>query len=51
MYNIFNFQMEYLSPIPSEAIILKNYLKYKCFEYNTDYDYIKKIGIDFFYEI
>lgn len=48
MYNIFNFQMEYLSPIPSEAIILRNYLKYKCFEYNTDYDYIKKIGIDFF---
>lgn len=48
MYNIFNFQMEYLSTIPTEAIILRNYLKHKSVPYNTDYDYIKSLGVDFF---
>lgn len=48
MYDIFNFQMEYLSAIPPEAIILRNYLLAKSFVYNTNYDYIKSIGVDFF---
>lgn len=48
MYNIFNFQMEYFSPVPPEAIVLRNYLKYKSLEYNTNYEYLKKRGVDFF---
>lgn len=48
MYNVFNFQMEYMSEIPPEAIILRNYLKYKGFEINFDFEYLKGIGIQFF---
>jgi len=48
MYNVFNFQMEYMSEIPPEAIILRNYLKYRGFEINFDFEYLKSIGINFF---
>lgn len=47
MYNIFNFQMEYVSDIPPESIILRNYLKYRGFENNFDIAYLKSIGVTF----
>lgn len=48
MYNIFNFQMEYFADIPPESIILRNYLKYRNFDNNFDFEYLKSIGITFF---
>lgn len=48
MYNTFNFEMEYLSDIPPESIILRNYLKYRGFENNFDLNYLKHVGITFF---
>ena len=48
MYNVFNFQMEYLSEIPPEAFILRNYLMYRRFENNFDFEYLSKIGVTFF---
>jgi hypothetical protein len=48
MYNIFNFQMEFVADIPPESIILRNYLKYRNFENNFDIEYLKSIGITFF---
>jgi hypothetical protein len=48
MYNTFNFQMEYFSDIPPEAIILRNYLRYRGFENNFNLGYLDSIGIKFF---
>lgn len=48
MYNMFNFQMEYVSDIPPESIILRNYLKYRGFENNFDFEYLKSVGVTFF---
>ena len=48
MHNTFNFQMEYMADIPPEAIVLRNYLKYRGLENNFDFDYLKKVGIVFF---
>lgn len=48
MYNIFNFQMEYMSDIPPESIILRNYLKYRGYDNNFDFEYLNKIGVKFF---
>jgi hypothetical protein len=48
MHNIFNFKMEYLSDIPPESIILRNYLKYRGYDNNFDFEYLNKIGIKFF---
>jgi len=48
MYNIFNFQMEFMSEIPPESIILRNYLRYRNFENKFDFEYLKSIGVTFF---